>query len=137
MRRTLTDEQIRIFRHSEIHAVLRARQLREDDEEYEARMGKSLTDDENQDEEGGEEPTKSSHQEAIDGDTQLKSVHEEKKSKKKKKKKKSTTKNSSETAPVSESLDYGEDNVGHDTPQTERPVSNAPYSGRRIVSYDD
>ncbi|KAJ5179242.1 hypothetical protein N7492_002452 [Penicillium capsulatum] len=37
VKRTLTDEQIRIFRHSEIHALLRERQLREDDVEYEAR----------------------------------------------------------------------------------------------------
>ncbi|KAJ5818189.1 hypothetical protein N7474_003780 [Penicillium riverlandense] len=138
VQRTLTDEQIRIFRHSEIHALLRERQLREDDEEYEVRRGKSLTgdDDENQDVDAGdEEPTQSSRQEAVDGDTQLKSVHEEKKSKKTKKK--STTKNRGETVPVSEPLDYSEDNLGHDTPQTERPVSNVPYSGRRIVSYDD
>lgn len=32
MKRTLTDEQIRIFRHSEIHALLREKQLREEKE---------------------------------------------------------------------------------------------------------
>ncbi|PYH97788.1 hypothetical protein BO71DRAFT_406589 [Aspergillus ellipticus CBS 707.79] len=32
VRRTLTDEQIRIFRHSEIHALLREKQLREEAE---------------------------------------------------------------------------------------------------------
>lgn len=37
MKRTLTDEQIRIFRHSEIHALLRKRQLEQDEAEYEAR----------------------------------------------------------------------------------------------------
>ncbi|KAJ5626131.1 hypothetical protein N7510_002440 [Penicillium lagena] len=141
VRRTLTDEQIQIFRHSEIHAVLRARQLKEDDEEYEVRRGKSLTDDEedeHQDEDGeDEEPTQSSRQEAIGGDTQTKSVDEKKRKKKKKKKKNSTAKNSAEAAPVSASLDYSEDTLGRDTPQTEKPVSNAPYSGRRIVSYDD
>ncbi|OOF96367.1 hypothetical protein ASPCADRAFT_506058 [Aspergillus carbonarius ITEM 5010] len=36
VKRTLTDEQIRIFRHSEIHALLREKQLREE-EEAEAR----------------------------------------------------------------------------------------------------
>lgn len=35
MKRTLTDEQIRIFRHSEIHALQRERQLREEEEEGE------------------------------------------------------------------------------------------------------
>ncbi|KAJ5577445.1 uncharacterized protein N7459_006409 [Penicillium hispanicum] len=37
VKRTLTDEQIRIFRHSEVHALLRARQLERDEAEYEAR----------------------------------------------------------------------------------------------------
>ncbi|PWY71065.1 hypothetical protein BO94DRAFT_569378 [Aspergillus sclerotioniger CBS 115572] len=36
VKRTLTDEQIRIFRHSEIHALLREKELREE-EEAEAR----------------------------------------------------------------------------------------------------
>lgn len=40
MKRTLTDEQIRIFRHSEIHALLRKRQLEQDEAEYEARARK-------------------------------------------------------------------------------------------------
>lgn len=41
MKRTLTDEQIEIFRHSEIHALLRKRQLEQDRAEYEARRAKS------------------------------------------------------------------------------------------------
>ena len=41
VKRTLTDEQIKIFRHSEIHALLRARQLEQDDAEYEARRRRS------------------------------------------------------------------------------------------------
>lgn len=41
MKRTLTDEQIRIFRHSEIHALLRERQLQQDEADYEARREKS------------------------------------------------------------------------------------------------
>ncbi|KAL4916691.1 hypothetical protein BDW62DRAFT_102939 [Aspergillus aurantiobrunneus] len=39
VKRTLTDEQIRIFRHSEIHALLRERQIREENEDFERRMG--------------------------------------------------------------------------------------------------
>ncbi|KAL4765120.1 DUF3807 domain-containing protein [Aspergillus foveolatus] len=35
VKRTLTDEQIRIFRHSEIHALLRERQIKQENEEYE------------------------------------------------------------------------------------------------------
>ncbi|KAL2831803.1 hypothetical protein BDW59DRAFT_125346 [Aspergillus cavernicola] len=34
VKRTLTDEQVRIFRHSEIHALLRERQIRAENEEY-------------------------------------------------------------------------------------------------------
>lgn len=41
VKRTLTDEQIEIFRHSEIHALLRKRQLEQDRAEYEARRTKS------------------------------------------------------------------------------------------------
>lgn len=43
VKRTLTDEQIRIFRHSEIHALLRERQLKQDEAEYEARREKNET----------------------------------------------------------------------------------------------
>ncbi|KAL6239309.1 hypothetical protein BDW75DRAFT_236502 [Aspergillus navahoensis] len=38
VKRTLTDEQIRIFRHSEIHALLRERQIKQENEEYERRL---------------------------------------------------------------------------------------------------
>ncbi|KAL2870038.1 DUF3807 domain-containing protein [Aspergillus lucknowensis] len=38
VKRTLTDEQIRIFRHSEIHALLRERQIRAENEEYDRRF---------------------------------------------------------------------------------------------------
>ncbi|KAL4752114.1 hypothetical protein BDW72DRAFT_192257 [Aspergillus terricola var. indicus] len=39
VKRTLTDEQIRIFRHSEIHALLRERQIKQENEEYERGLG--------------------------------------------------------------------------------------------------
>ncbi|KAL4923443.1 DUF3807 domain-containing protein [Aspergillus undulatus] len=39
VKRTLTDEQIRIFRHSEIYALLRERQIQRENEEYERRVG--------------------------------------------------------------------------------------------------
>ncbi|KAL4738961.1 hypothetical protein BDV11DRAFT_205475 [Aspergillus similis] len=39
VKRTLTDEQIRIFRHSEIHSLLRERQIKQENEEYERRLG--------------------------------------------------------------------------------------------------
>ncbi|KAL3438703.1 hypothetical protein BDV09DRAFT_191835 [Aspergillus tetrazonus] len=39
VKRTLTDEQIRIFRHSEIHALLRERQIKQENEEYEKGLG--------------------------------------------------------------------------------------------------
>ncbi|KAL4814108.1 hypothetical protein BDW67DRAFT_187016 [Aspergillus spinulosporus] len=39
VKRTLTDEQIRIFRHSEIHALLRERQIKQENEEYERGCG--------------------------------------------------------------------------------------------------
>ncbi|KAL4883744.1 hypothetical protein BJY04DRAFT_23615 [Aspergillus karnatakaensis] len=40
-KRTLTDEQIRIFRYSEIHALLRERQVRAENEEFERVYGNS------------------------------------------------------------------------------------------------
>ncbi|RDW81694.1 DUF3807 domain-containing protein [Aspergillus mulundensis] len=39
VKRTLTDEQIRIFRHSEVHALLRERQIAKENEEYERQYG--------------------------------------------------------------------------------------------------
>lgn len=44
VKRTLTDEQIRIFRHSEIHTLLREKQLKDDEAQYQARMRSSLDD---------------------------------------------------------------------------------------------
>ncbi|QQK47663.1 putative U6 snRNA phosphodiesterase [Penicillium digitatum] len=41
IKRTLTDEQIRIFRHSEIHALLRERQLKAEEAQYQSRMQSS------------------------------------------------------------------------------------------------
>ncbi|KAL2854225.1 hypothetical protein BJY01DRAFT_243755 [Aspergillus pseudoustus] len=38
VKRTLTDEQIRIFRHSEIHALLRERQIKQENEDYARRV---------------------------------------------------------------------------------------------------
>ncbi|KAL4798277.1 hypothetical protein BDV19DRAFT_386559 [Aspergillus venezuelensis] len=44
-KRTLTDEQIRIFRHSEVHALLRERQLAREEEEFQAKYGETNEDD--------------------------------------------------------------------------------------------
>lgn len=122
MRRTLTDEQIRIFRHSEIHALLRARQLEQDDAEYEARRRDSG------DEMGdavANEPGQSNHEQngsaVSNGDSSA-----------------GGTKPGIESVAqntASESLDYGDrqDSSGKQ-PQSEARVQ---YPRRRIISYAD
>lgn len=48
MKRTLTEDQIRIFRHSEIHSILRERELEEENEDTEESSGDELLNDNDQ-----------------------------------------------------------------------------------------
>ncbi|KAJ5263889.1 hypothetical protein N7478_011494 [Penicillium angulare] len=117
VKRTLTDEQIRIFRHSEIHALLRASQLAQDDAEYEARR--------NLPEEG---PV---------GEGQSNKVQETPEVKQKSvptsKKPKRAAEHMHNAVPE---LDYEEKNQPS-SPKKAHKQSDNIYPGRRIVSYND
>ncbi|CAG8330741.1 unnamed protein product [Penicillium salamii] len=123
VKRTLTDEQIEMFRHSEIHTLLRERQLQTDNAEYEARTKLAA-----QAEADSQENTVPELNNAdLKKATLPRSDHHER----------------LEQRPENQdhrsgggSLDYGDESSN--PPPTEQPqISRAPYQGRRIVSYDD
>ncbi|OQE36701.1 hypothetical protein PENCOP_c011G01085 [Penicillium coprophilum] len=122
VKRTLTDEQIRIFRHSEIHALLRERQLKDDEAQYQARMQPSQDD--------GPEGKADTVPEkrALDAESQTKGG-DQKRSQSRKGSKKNTPE---EKTPK---LDYGDES--DQTQMARPPVPQMPYQGRRIISYDD
>ncbi|KAJ5157828.1 uncharacterized protein N7482_008928 [Penicillium canariense] len=136
-KRTLTDEQIRIFRHSEIHALRRARQLEQDDAEYEARA-RQLSDDtgtgaevETQldepllDEKRNENLSQSQGQ--GQGQTRRGSSGGGK----------SQKRGNRETRDKpSETLDY-EDHEQSTINEARPAEARAPYPSRRIISYED
>ncbi|KAJ6086785.1 hypothetical protein N7467_005699 [Penicillium canescens] len=119
VKRTLTDEQIRIFRHSEIHALLRQRQLQADDAEYEARM--TFSEDKPP---AAKKPTQDTKSAPRGGDTHAQSRGQG-----------SSKKRVAEDM-ASEPLDYGEENSDR-LPAKKPADSRVPYHGRRIISYDD
>ena len=124
MKRTLTDEQIRIFRHSEIHALLREKQLKDDEAQYQARMQSSLLD-------GSEGKSDSaSEKRPLDAESQTQGGDQKRLQSQSRKGSKRYT---PEDKP-SKLLDYGDDS--DQTPKA-RPPSQMPYQGRRIISYDD
>ncbi|CAG8908899.1 unnamed protein product [Penicillium egyptiacum] len=123
VKRTLTDEQIRIFRHSEIHALLRERQLRDDEAQYQARMQSSLDD-------GSEgKPHSAPVKRPLDAESQTEGGDQ-----KRSQSRKGSRKHTPEDKP-SKLLDYGDDS--DQTQMARPPVSQMPYQGRRIISYDD
>lgn len=119
VKRTLTDEQIRIFRHSEIHALLRARQLEEDDAEYEAR--RNIADDAGA-ENGPENIPKA-------GDKGLNIAGS-----KRRRSSGGRKPNPQRPHDAPSDLDYEESTQDTAKPKPER---NMAYSGRKIVSYAD
>jgi hypothetical protein len=119
VKRTLTDEQIRIFRHSEIHALLRARQLEEDDAEYEAR--RNLTDDAGAENGPENDPKAQDKGLNIAGSKRRRSSGGRKP-------------NTQRPHHAPSDLDYEESTPDTAKPKPER---NMAYSGRKIVSYAD
>ncbi|KAJ6178197.1 hypothetical protein N7519_008658 [Penicillium mononematosum] len=118
VKRTLTDEQIRIFRHSEIHALLRERQLQADEAQYQARMQSSPDD--------GSEGPSAPEKRPLDAEPQTQGGD-----RKRSHSRKGSRKHIPEDKP-SKLLDYGDDS---DQTQTARPPVS--HQGRRIISYDD
>ncbi|OJJ88771.1 DUF3807 domain-containing protein [Aspergillus glaucus CBS 516.65] len=116
--RTLTDEQIRIFRHSEIHAILRERQLREEEAEYEG------SDEQAQAQAQGPAQTGNAKRKREDEDNDeggLKRVG-------------SKLAESAGVGTGSTALDYDDE---QEPREIQRPAASAPFAGRRIISYED
>ncbi|EYE96028.1 DUF3807 domain-containing protein [Aspergillus ruber CBS 135680] len=114
VKRTLTEEQIRIFRHSEIHAILRERQLREEEAEYEG------SDEQAQ----GPAQTGNAKRKRGDGDNDeggLKRVG-------------SKLTESADIGSGTTALDYDDE---QESRGIRRPAASAPFAGRRIISYED
>lgn len=109
MKRTLTDEQIKIFRHSEIHSLLRERQLREEALLEEAQ--------ETENEKAAEK------QQSAASDANTKGSNDEKRA---------DGLGASDSA-----LDYGEEASSGNGPNRVRPGHTSQFAGRRIISYDD
>lgn len=138
MKRTLTDEQICIFRHSEIHALLRKRQLEQDEAEYEARARKLSEDAASAEvdtsrgklvaDEGNVVGEKTVHHEAHSQDQGRRRSSGEAKSKKRGYRE---THNEPE-----QTLDY-EDVEQGPAPRVRPNDPRAAYPGRRIISYED
>ncbi|KAJ5766266.1 uncharacterized protein N7511_003882 [Penicillium nucicola] len=116
VKRTLTDEQIRIFRHSEIHALLRQKQLQIENAEYEARMAPS----------GDSPPDVKSPTEETQAAFHSPGSQTQPLGRKPPKKR------------VAEDMDAEPLDYGSDQPPVKRPTEpRVPYQGRRIISYDD
>ncbi|KAJ5454011.1 uncharacterized protein N7458_004967 [Penicillium daleae] len=135
VKRTLTDEQIRIFRHSEIHALLRKRQLEQDEAEYEARARKSSID-----EAGSDEVETRREEHVSDGKHVGNESHGQgqgqgrrQSSGAMKAKKRGRCESGNEP---SQTLDY-EDAEQNPAPRPRPTDPRAPYPGRRIISYED
>ncbi|KAJ5531376.1 hypothetical protein N7527_004769 [Penicillium freii] len=125
VKRTLTDEQIRIFRHSEIHALLRERQLKDDEAQYQARVQSSQDDGSERNLDSASEKRPLDAESQMQGGDQKRSQSQSRKGSKR---------HTPEDKP-SKLLEYGDDS---EETQKARPlVSQMPYQGRRIISYDD
>ncbi|KAF7131309.1 hypothetical protein CNMCM5793_004423 [Aspergillus hiratsukae] len=129
VKRTLTDEQIRIFRHSEIHSLLRAKQLREEELAEEAseltpmrQVAEAVTE--------GQESTPS----AVPDGQQAKILEakEDTGLEPNETQDSSMMKRSDETGSRGR-LDYD----GDATVQREAHARGSNFAGRRLISYDD
>jgi hypothetical protein len=139
VKRNLTDEQIRIFRHSEIHALLRKRQLEQDEAEYEARARKLSIDD-------TADPAVKTHREelvpdegnVIDEKIAHHTAHGQDQGRRQssggaKSKKRGYRQMRNEPE---QTLDY-EDAEQGPAPRARPTDPCAPFPGRRIISYED
>ncbi|KAL2862055.1 hypothetical protein BJX68DRAFT_260851 [Aspergillus pseudodeflectus] len=131
VKRTLTDEQIRIFRHSEIHAILRERQIKQENEEYEKRVSAQVGGSGASGQAGsiGEDvQAQSSDQTKLDSSAAgVKRPAAEAASK-------GSVVKRQATAPADMSLDYREESPAQ---QPTRKPAASHFAGRRIISYDD
>ncbi|KAL4802966.1 hypothetical protein BDV18DRAFT_145956 [Aspergillus unguis] len=148
VKRTLTDEQIRIFRHSEIHALLRERQIRQENEEYERAYGDGSGSGSGSGAQGEAGPGAENHsRESLKGKDTVGSVTADSGSLAGKKRsaeepassgdpraKKHSTKPTPDTSDVQ--LDYNEEENLAQKPKRATKVP-PPFMSRRIISYED
>ncbi|KAE8386781.1 hypothetical protein ETB97_001108 [Aspergillus alliaceus] len=127
VKRTLTDEQIKIFRHSEIHSILRERQLRE--EELAQKSSESHDD---IDESG----TADKQSGAVVGETDQ-STGEHKIQTLRSEPKQPLAKMQTEHNSSNSTLDYDEEADGNTSHKPTPSGYRAQFAGRRIVSYED
>ncbi|KXG52233.1 Protein of unknown function DUF3807 [Penicillium griseofulvum] len=123
VKRTLTDEQVQMFRHSEIHALLRERELKHDEAQYQGHTQSS------RDEGSDVKSDAVSEKRPLDTESQTQGGD---------RKRSQSRKGSKKQIPEDKSpkpLDYGDDS--DQTQRAKPPVSQMPYQGRRIISYDD
>ncbi|EPS31552.1 hypothetical protein PDE_06507 [Penicillium oxalicum 114-2] len=130
VKRTLTDEQIRIFRHSEIHALLRKRQLEQDEAEYEARSRKRSIDEVTSsvmEEQLEESSTSHVERSSVPQRSALGSARLQKRV------------NPDIPDQSAKPLDYEDEAEQQALTQASRSTKPPPpsFSGRRIISYDD
>ncbi|KAL5336721.1 hypothetical protein BJX70DRAFT_267209 [Aspergillus crustosus] len=142
VKRTLTDEQIRIFRHSEIHALLRERQVKAENEEYESKFGADTAEAQKSESTSPkiEFQSKSSTKEDVrgfgTGVGAKRPADESGLNTQSGKKKSAVLKNKGEAEDVR--LDYNEQEETVATkPTASRVQPPAQFPGRRIISYDD
>ncbi|GAD94197.1 predicted protein [Paecilomyces variotii No. 5] len=129
MKRTITDEQIRIFRHSEIHAILRERQLEEEQriqEEEDAAADKVVED------------SKTHVTSAATAQGSMKSAQLPKDQKKDTGAQKSPGRSAPQGDQGDSGLDYDDDSSYHANLAHHAAAAAASrLAGRRIISYDD
>ncbi|BCS21274.1 DUF3807 domain-containing protein [Aspergillus puulaauensis] len=145
VKRTLTDEQIRIFRHSEIHSLLRERQIKAENEEYERKFGdKAQAGPGGQDaQEGLEKKTEAlsaSHGDQAELETKAvagkkRSVDEAGSNSGPGSSEPVAKKQS--TAPADVYLDYNEDEASVVSRSGHGQTAAPQFARRRIISYDD
>jgi hypothetical protein len=142
VKRTLTDEQIQMFRHSEVHALLRKRQLEQDEAEYEDRARKLSVDEAESAGVGTrrEELVRNEQNAAderglgYDAHAQYQGPGRRRSSGGKKRGYRETQNEPEQT------LDYedAEQDLAPATAPKPRPTNpRAPFPGRKIISYED
>lgn len=125
MKRTLTDEQMRIFRHSEIHSLLRERQVEAENKAWDE---SGSVGDENEDEGIGAER----ENDGFDQKAEVSNPMISEDSALKRDRIASQT-NVNSTAG---SLDYDDDGFAQNDHQP-KTASSGSFTGRRIISYAD
>jgi hypothetical protein len=131
VKRTLTDEQIKIFRHSEIHSLLRARQLREEEEELAQRYSENKSNEDKAADTAVQQPR------ASVGETDQLTRESQDAGTLQSDPKKVEVKRHTEDSSSNSMLDYDEDAAGNASHKPAPSSYNPRLAGRRIVSYED